>query len=106
MTAAAPESPEPPELDDVYTDDIVRRIDRQLAEPLVGRRGGGGSVAGVALTAALLRGVADAIDADDADARRWVEVEPGRSAKPQAVEVFLAFHDPRQSRALVRPWLL
>jgi hypothetical protein len=118
---------DPPDLDDVYSDDILRRIDRQLAEPQgfgpavggqgpgrsdgeasgrgVAARSGGGSVASLALTAALLRGVGDVFD-DDHETRHPAEFEPGLAPGPQAVEVHLMFHDPRQSRAIVRPWLL
>lgn len=94
------------ELEELYPDDVLRRIDRRLdAAANAGPPRRASAVAGVALTAAMLRGVTDVIEDDD-ERDRGVDVEPAWTATPVAVELFLVWHDPRQSRAVVRPWLL
>ncbi len=91
-----------PSLDELYDPDVLAALDRsrETTPPRAGRS------AAAALTAALLAGVASALE-DCAPEPAIVEFEPDRRrARPEPVTVHLVPGVPRASVAVVRPWLL
>ncbi len=92
----------PPGLDELYDPEVLAALDRPpLAPPPRAGRS-----AAAALTAALLTGVASALD-DTAPEPAIVEFEPDRrAARLEPVTVHLVPGAPSASVAVVRPWLL
>lgn len=102
-----------PQLEDIYDTATVDAIDKlrvrhrtsQLPAAEPSRRRDNLAVAG-ALTASMLRGIDQVLDADEDDDGIVEVLDQDGVGRHQAVSVHLVWGEPAASIAIVRPWLL